>query len=126
MLNPSHKMADNLKDDISLAFHLFKSIETWDKQKKGIYDSIEKMLVERKYLRFTGDSRQYHLYRKGESCLYDVPYNQQGALKIFRNKRIRLVCAGAWNAYTGRFYYANEVPVLRGRTFYLKGNTTIH
>ena len=115
-----------MKDEISFAIHQFNRIKTWNKQKKSIYDSIEKMLESQEYIRFTGDSRQYHLYRKGDACLYDVPANQQGALKVFRNKRVRLVCAGAWNAYSGRFYYAKQVPVKMGRTFYFDGNTTIH
>jgi len=126
MLLSSQKLTDNLKDEISFAIHQFNCIKTWDKQKKNIYDSIERMLESEKYIQFTADSRDYHLYRKGESCLYDVPANQQGALKVFRNKRVRLVCAGAWNAYSGRFYYAKEVPVVSGHTSYLIGNSTIH
>lgn len=126
MLLSSHKLTDNLKDEISFAIHQFNSIKTWDKQKKDIYDSIEKMLESQKYIRFTGDSRHYHLYRKGESCLYDVPATQQGALKAFRNKRVRLVCAGAWNAFSGRFYYAKEVAVVAGKSFHIRGNLTIH
>ena len=45
-------------------------------------------------------------------CLQEmqsVPLNQKGALKRFAGKRIRLVCGGKSNRYSGRYYYAKPV-----------------
>jgi hypothetical protein len=53
--------------------------------------------------------RDYLLYGSGNSCLLDVPLKQKGALKKFAGKRIRLVCGGKSNRYSGRFYYAKPI-----------------
>jgi hypothetical protein len=53
--------------------------------------------------------RDYLLSGSGNSCLYQVPFNQRGALSVFAGKFIRVVCGGKSNRYSGRHYYAKPV-----------------
>ena len=43
--------------------------------------------------------------------LYDVPADQRGFLRRYRNRRVRIVCMGSWNQYTGRWYFVAAVPL---------------
>ena len=68
------------------------AIPTWTAVKHALYSQFEELVTRKSYVAFTGDCRIYHLERKGQSCLYDVPLNQRGALSKFAGKRVRLVC----------------------------------
>jgi hypothetical protein len=78
-------------------------------QKFGLFAKFQQLARKKRYLLFTADVRDYLLYGSGNSCLFDVPLNQRGALKKFAGKRIRLVCGGKSNRHSGRFYYAKPV-----------------
>ncbi len=103
------QIEDFLEDEVGLCLRNLHAIETWTAQKVKLFDLLEDLTKRGRYFSFTGDYRDYHLERKGQSCLYDVPMSQRGALKIFRGKRVRLICAGAWNQYAGRFFLAKPV-----------------
>lgn len=70
---------------------------------------MEYEALDQGFMPFSGDSRDYLLERKGTSCLFDVPLHSRGALKWFAGQRVRLICAGAWDQYSGRYYLVNVV-----------------
>ena len=82
----------------------------WNSNCAVLFERLEKILSKKKYKKFIGDFRTYHLTRKGQSCLYDIPANQLGFLKPYRGKRVRLVCRGAWDQYGRKHYSVAVVP----------------
>jgi hypothetical protein len=89
------------------------TVSTWTAQKFELFAKFKQLARRMGYVLFTADVRDYLLYGSGNSCLVDVPLNQKGALKRFAGKRIRLVCGGKSNRYSGRFYYAKAVTAAR-------------
>ena len=110
MLSIEDQLTDNLYDEISGIVLKMASKKTWDASCADMFEKLEKILTKKKYKTFSGDCRTYHLTRKGQSCLYDVPSNQRGYLIPYRNQRVRLVCLGGWNAYSDRIYSVAVVP----------------
>ncbi len=103
------QIPDEIPDEAGLLLRSLNGIPTWTAKKFEFYASFELLAKRERYLSFTADCRYYHLERKGEHCLYDVPLNQRGALQILAGKRIRLVCGGSFNPYTARFYFAKKI-----------------
>ena len=103
------QITDRLDDDVGKCLQRLHAIPTWTSEKVAEFEELLALCKRERYLRFTGDYRDYHLERKGQSCLYDVPVNQWGALQKFRGRRIRLICEGAWNQYAGRHFLAKSV-----------------
>jgi len=110
MLREEDKIEDNLYDDISPVLYSLNVRRTWGAEKHNLFIKLEKLLDSERYKGFTGDCRSYHMTRMGQACLYDIPTDQRGFLRRYRDKRVRLVCMGGWNAYTGRFYRVAAVP----------------
>ena len=104
-----NQITDSLEDDVAKCLKRLHAIPTWTAEKVAEFEDLQRICRRYRYLRFTGDYRDYHVERKGQSCLYDVPLNQRGALEKFRGKRIRLICEGAWNQYAGRHFLAKPV-----------------
>jgi hypothetical protein len=109
MLNVDDKIKDNLKDKISKVTAKMMAKKTWDGECKTLFELLEKELTIQKHKEFIGDCRYYHLTKKGQACLYDVPVDQRGYLAEYRGKRIRLICMGSINAYSERFYQVSVV-----------------
>jgi hypothetical protein len=103
------QIEDSLDDAVGLCLRQLHANQTWTAAKIELFVQLMALTKRERYLQFTGDYRDYHLERKGQSCLYDVPLGQRGALKKFRGKRVRLICAGAWDQYAGRFFLAKVV-----------------
>ncbi len=103
------RITDSLDDDVGRCLQRLHAIPTWTAEKLSEFEELMRISKRQRYLRFTGDYRDYHLERKGQSCLYDVPVNQRGALEKFRGHRVRLICEGAWNQYAGRHFLAMKV-----------------
>ena len=108
-LRAQNQIADSLDDDVGRCLQQLHAVPTWTAEKVSYFEELMRLCKRQRYLRFTGDFRDYHLERKGQSCLYDVPLNQRGALQKFQGKRVRLICEGAWNPYAGRFFLAKKV-----------------
>lgn len=108
-LNHNLQIPDDIHDDVGILLRELHAIPTWTDAKHALYSRFEELVTRKSYLAFTGDCRDYHLERKGQSCLYDVPLNQRGALAKFAGKRVRLVCGGSYNPYSGRFYFAKVI-----------------
>ena len=110
MLRIKDQIADNLYDEISGIVLTMAAKKTWDASCADMFEKLEKILSKKKCKKFVDDFRTYHLTRKGQSCLYDIPANQLGFLKPYRGKRVRLVCRGAWDQYGRRYYSVAVVP----------------
>jgi len=104
-----NKIHDDLTDEIGKCLRELDTHPRWTKEKHKLFSNFERLAKKHKYIFFTGDFRDYHIERKGEHCLYDVPLNQKGALKVYCGKRIRLVCGSKSNQREGRFFYAKNV-----------------
>jgi hypothetical protein len=105
------QLPDNIEDEIAPLLRRITTGKFWNGERARAFAQLSEALAERKYLMFQGHYLTYHLTRKGQSCLYDVPLNQRGALSRFRGKQIRLVCMGGWDAYGGRYYYAGDTSL---------------
>lgn len=110
---PEHQLPDELEDPIGVMLREMKAHRSWSAAKQKSFVELERALEAEKYKRFTGDCRDYHLQRKGDSCVYAVPPAQRGALREFADKRVRLVCGGGWDPYSGRFYFAKPLTARR-------------
>jgi hypothetical protein len=81
LLRIKDQIADNLYDEISGIVLTMATKKTWDANCADMFERLEKILTKKKYKKFVGDFRTYHLTRKDQSCLYDIPANQLGFLK---------------------------------------------
>lgn len=102
---------DDVEDELGHLLRQLNTIPTWTKGKIDLYGDVEKEAKRQNYKSFKGDCRRYPLQRKGDHILCDVPENKRGSLSVFRGKRIRLICAGSWDQYSGRFYFAKPITV---------------
>jgi len=91
----SDKLIDNIRDDIFPILRLLENRVCWDANAKSSLRGLIELLKSNGYITFVGHVNRYHLTRVGESCLYDVPKFRKGVLKIFRGKRIRIVCVSS-------------------------------
>ncbi len=103
------QITDTLDDEVGRCLRRLHAIPTWTAEKVTHFEELVRLCKRECYLRFTGDYRDYHLERKGQSCLYGVPVTQRGALERYRGKRVRLICEGGWNPYSGRYFLAKPV-----------------
>ncbi len=103
------QIPDDLSDDVGQCLRRLHALPRWTAQKFEVYKEFEQLAERHCYLTFVADYRDYYLERKGQSCLYDVPKTQRGALAKLAGKRIRLVCGGAYNPYSRRLFFAKEV-----------------
>lgn len=100
---------DDLEDVLGDLLRRLNTMPTWTKEKIDLYGEVETEAKAQKYKFFRGDCRRYHIQRKGDHGLFDVPIGKRGALAPFQGKRIRLICAGSWDQYSGRFYFAKPI-----------------
>jgi hypothetical protein len=100
---------DDLDDVLGDLLRRLNTMPTWTKEKIDLYGEVETEAKAQKYKFFRGDCRRYHIQRKGDHGLFDVPIGKRGALAPFQGKRIRLICAGSWDQYSGRFYFAKPI-----------------
>jgi hypothetical protein len=68
---------DSLDDGVGVCLRKLHLNPTWTAVKIQLFEQLMALTKRDKYIRFTGDYRDYHLERKGQSCLYDVPLNQR-------------------------------------------------
>lgn len=108
-LKRENQIPDDIQDEIGICLRKLHAIPTWTAHKHAVYEEFKELIKTEKYFSFSADCRDYHLERKGQSCIYNVPEDQQGALSIFAGKRIRLVCDGSFNPYTARTYFAKII-----------------
>lgn len=120
-VNPVHRppspliIPDQVEDELGVLLRRLNDIPSWTKEKHQAFEEIRRLAKKRKYKFFKGHCRTYHLQRKGDHGLFDVPPNKRGALAEFRGKRVRLVCGGAWDQYSDRWYFAGPIREDRNR-----------
>jgi len=90
-----NRIQDTIDDDIGQMLHELLNMETYTKNKKELHHKLIGTLENRGYYKFLGHPSNYYLSRIGDSYLYDVPINRRGHLKIFRGKRVRLICVSS-------------------------------
>ncbi len=115
MLRASNQLPDGVDDDIRRQLQAIQALGPhWTAHKRQLYDALHAALMKKRsgYGWFTGDCRDYHLQRKADWCLYDVPEDQRGYLGRFRGRRVRLICTGGWDSYSGRGYFVGEVTAI--------------
>lgn len=108
-MDRKNKLPDTFADKIGELLMQLSSMPTWTQEKRELFSQIERLTERAKYKSFTGDCRDYHIQRKGESCLYRVAEEQRGALSEFAGKLVRLICCGGWDSYSGRRYLVATV-----------------
>jgi len=92
MFKLEDKISDPKSDDIGLILDQILAISTYTKIKKQLHHTLIRLLEKKGYVSFVGHPSKYHLSVVGDSCLYKVPLNRRGHLKIFRGKAVRIVC----------------------------------
>lgn len=112
MLKIESKLEDNVDDLVRDTLNKIANIRFWNNEKKKHYEMLLKQLKKEKYDIFQGDFRDYHINRKTENCLYDVPLDQRGFLQKYRGQRVRLICINRWNAYAVREFAVKKVRVI--------------
>ena len=95
MFDRSQKLVDDVDDDIKDLLTSINDRTVWTQRCKDELRDLKKALAKRKYTAFLGHPNRYHLSTIGESCLYDVPLDRRGELKIFRGMRVRIVCVSS-------------------------------
>lgn len=108
-IDDAYRYPDNLADEVGVVLRELRSLPTWTAHKYQVFAQFERLAHQNGYLKFTADMRDYRLSGSGNSCLYQVPLNQKGALGVYAGKFIRVVCGGRTNRYSGRVYYAKPV-----------------
>jgi hypothetical protein len=111
VLKLEQQLPDDLDDEIGKRLREIRSIPTWTKRKFELFDEFQRTAKQEGYVLFAADARDYFLFRNGRSCLFDIPLNQRGALRKFAGKRIRLICSGKSDQYSGRYFFANLVAI---------------
>lgn len=89
---------DKLTDTIGLFAQKIRTSPTKNLAYSELRAQLEKAIIAKKYLFFVANVTIYGTWTIGESKLFYVPKSRRGALSIFRDKTIRIVCVGS-----GRF-----------------------
>ncbi len=92
MFLAEEKLPDPLCGDIGKLISKLQVRTTWGQREQDLRAQLVDRLAKQGYVSLVGHPSRYHLTLVGESCLYDVPPNRRGKLKVFRGKRVRIVC----------------------------------
>lgn len=92
MYSEENMLEDNLNDSIGRLIRNLNNRTTWTKRCADIQKQLIDELKKEKYISFRGHPSRYHLFRIGDSCVFEVPKNRQGHLKKFRGEKVRIVC----------------------------------
>ena len=92
MFLAEEKLPDPLRGDIGKLISELQARIAWGQREQDLRAQLVDRLAKQGYVSFVGHPGRYHLTVVGESCLYDVPQNRRGTLKVFRGERIRMVC----------------------------------
>jgi hypothetical protein len=94
----SDGVEDMLTDAVGLLARQLQECKKYDLKFRKIRAEFDKKTIAYKYFFFEANVTNYGTWSIGESKLFYVPLTRKGALSIFRDKTIRLVCVGS-----GRF-----------------------
>ena len=91
-------IADNLNDAIGEMAKKISLSQSRNLAYIELRNQFDKAIRSKKYLVFTANVTNYGTWSVGHSRFFYIPESRRGALSIFKNKIIRLVCIGS-----GRF-----------------------
>jgi hypothetical protein len=108
----SGSLADNnLKDPITQKLKSLFICEKNTKEYVGLKNHLLKLLAEKNYKSYNGDSRDFGgLNCTGMSILYKVPYDKRGNLSPYRGKTVRICCMGAKEHAVRKFLVGHIDP----------------
>ncbi len=86
---------DELTDTIGVLAEKIRSSRSRNLAYTDLRTQLDKAIQTSKYLVFTANVTNYGTWGVGYSKLFYVPETRRGALSIFQNKTIRLVCIGS-------------------------------
>ena len=99
---------ETFSDEVGILLLEINKYNSMTKEKRNLLNKVVELMDANDYISFLGQSQNYFISRVGESYLYDVPSNKNGNLKVFRGKRIRVVCVGSGTRFD-RSYMAGVV-----------------
>jgi hypothetical protein len=108
-LSDAQSTRDNIDDELGSLLRRIGKIKTLTKVKEELLTAAEERARQEGYLRFSGGFRTYILQRRGSHCLITVPADQKGALQVFREKRVRLICVAYGHNISSRIYMAKPL-----------------
>lgn len=97
MINHSTILTDNFDDVVLEELNTFND-RPLGREKNLHRTKLISLLTEKNYIFFYANYAGYLSTTIGSSYLYDVPLYKQGSLKMFRGKRVRIICmeSGCW------------------------------
>lgn len=97
MINQTTILTDDFDDVILEELNTFNA-RSWGREKNSHRARLISLLTEKNYIFFYANYTGYLSTTVGSSYLYDVPLYKQGNLKMFRGKRVRIICieSGCW------------------------------
>jgi hypothetical protein len=92
MFTLEDKHPDPLDGELGALIKQLNDRIAWGHREQELRARLVRRMEVLGYVHLVGHPSRYHLTLVGESCLYDVPANRRGALKVFRGRRVRVVC----------------------------------
>ena len=109
MINERYILRDDVKDAVASILGAMNAIDGWTTKKRSLKDELLQKLSIENYIAFSATNpNRYHIQAIGQHYLYDVPLYKQGVLKVFRGKRVRIICTHSGN-HTWRGFMAGAV-----------------
>jgi len=123
MIEPANIFRDVRSDEVGIAIKKLRCIDGWTKDKHSKKDELIKILKNKKYKNFMGNSNRYLLKGgTGFSIIYQVPNNKRGQLQCFRGLLIRIILTYRYKMDS--YFSALEVhPNQKGSDFLTKSLT---
>ena len=85
-------VTDTLDDDIGRLGRAICSQPHFNADALRLKSELLQCLSEQGYLGFTANVTNYDTWRIGEAKLFYVPKTRRGALSVFKDKVIRIIC----------------------------------
>jgi hypothetical protein len=92
MFKSEDKQPDPLEGELGSLIKQLNDRTIWGHREQELRAQLVLLMEKLGYVHLVGHPNRYHVTLVGESCLYDVPENRRGTLKVFRGRRIRLIC----------------------------------
>ena len=94
---------DTYVDNIGMLLLEISKYKANTKSKRTLMHEVRDLMEQHGYISFAAQSQNYFLSRVGTSYLYDVPNTKRGKLRVFRGKRIRVVCIGSGKTFRRQY-----------------------
>jgi hypothetical protein len=108
VITESSIIKDEFVDDAMALIKVLNSRKGWNEEAKLNQEKLQKLLLSKGYIWFSGGFSRYIISKIGDSYLYDVPMYKRGHLSKFKGKRVRIVCVSS-GTHTYREYMAGVV-----------------